>query len=50
MQWACCRQGRILIYADWYKIGLNEVAIGMTMHYGGVELEQADWYQYFLSA
>lgn len=46
MQWSWGGQGRIFIVtADYrigiagvFKIGLNEVAIGMTMPHGGVEL------------
>ncbi|MFT4810674.1 MAG: enoyl-CoA hydratase [Paraglaciecola sp.] len=31
-------KGTFLLLAADFRIGLNEVAIGMTMHHGGVEL------------
>jgi enoyl-CoA hydratase len=35
---------------DWaFKIGLNEVAIGMTMYYGGVELARGRLAPVFLT-
>ncbi|GAC40266.1 enoyl-CoA hydratase [Paraglaciecola psychrophila 170] len=46
LQWSCgCQGASLLLAADYrigvdgaFKIGLNEVAIGMTMPHGGVEL------------